>query len=90
MNGFDYISTINSQEEDDAWDKEISTGFMGRPDGGYSLRGWSLTGADPKHDSHNNGLSTTPPRASSGDEPYGARIAVIVGRWCVMNPSCCR
>lgn len=56
MNGFDYISTTYTQEEDDAWDKEVNTSFMGRPDGGYSLRGWSLTGADPKYDSHNNGL----------------------------------
>ena len=32
------------------------TPYMGGPDGGYSLRGYSETGSDPKHDSFHTGL----------------------------------
>lgn len=57
MNGFDYISTIYTDAEDKAWDKDIMTPYMGKPDGSYSLRGWGEHGADPKHTDYNTGLN---------------------------------
>lgn len=57
MNGFSYISTIYTDAEDKAWDDDIMSGFMGKPDGSYFMRGWAENGADPQHPDDNHGLN---------------------------------
>ncbi|WP_427016242.1 hypothetical protein ACQCSX_15940 [Pseudarthrobacter sp. P1] len=49
--GFGYIAVVY---DNSSWDPDVMSGFLGQPDGSYTLRGWSSK--NPKFNDFNTGL----------------------------------